>query len=99
MNKVPKFIFSESEMDILTSKFRILSEESRLKILQILQQSEKSVNEIVEETGYMQANVSKQLKLLAQGGIVTFRTVGKLHLYKIADDQVLRICKAICNKT
>jgi DNA-binding transcriptional ArsR family regulator len=98
MNKGPKFIFSEDEVQLLTTKFRILSEESRIKILQILQNKEKSVNEIVEESGFLQANVSKQLKILTQGGIVSFRTDGKQHIYSIADDQVLRICKVICNK-
>ncbi|OGU61562.1 MAG: hypothetical protein A2X64_02460 [Ignavibacteria bacterium GWF2_33_9] len=97
MNKKSKFLFSSEEMVILTSKFKIMSEESRITILQTLHNAEKSVSEIVEETGFLQANVSKQLKLLSSGGIVTFRTVGKQHLYKIADDQILKICKAICS--
>lgn len=96
MNKLTKFLFTDYEMEILTNKFKILSEESRIKILQTLHFKEKSVNEIVEDTGLMQANVSKQLKLLMQAGIVSFRIDGKMHLYSISDDQILKICKIIC---
>ncbi len=53
-------------MDILTSKFRILSEESRLKILQILQQTEKSVNEIVEEPAICRLMFPNNSNLLAK---------------------------------
>jgi DNA-binding transcriptional ArsR family regulator len=96
MTKNTKLIFTTDETHLLTSKFKILSEESRLRILQILHNNEKSVTDIVAETGLLQANVSKQLKLLNQVGIVTFRIYGKQHMYKIADDQILKICKIIC---
>lgn len=99
MNKPPKFLFTDDEMELLTNKFKILSEESRIRILQTLNNKEKSVNEIVDETGLLQANVSKQLKMLMSAGIVDFRTEGKQHLYKISDNQVLKICKIICTNT
>ncbi len=94
-----KFIITEKDFSPLSSKFKILSEESRLKILQILQSGEKSVKEIVEESGFLQANVSKQLKLLNDFNIVQFRTEGKQHFYQIKDKQVLKICRIICESS
>lgn len=96
MGKRLQFIIEDKYFNILSSKFKVLSEESRLKILQILQFGEKSVSDIVQESGFLQANVSKQLNLLQKVGIVDFRTEGKQHIYRIIDKQVLKICKVIC---
>ncbi len=89
-------MFSDTDLTVLATKFKVLSESSRLKILRTLFDGEKCVSEIIDQTGLQQANVSKQLKILASSGIVECRPQGLMRYYKLADFTVLKICNAIC---
>ena len=89
--------FSDSEIDSISKKFKILSECSRLKILRSLFSKEKCVNEIIEETGLLQANVSKQLKILLDNKIVNCRPEGLKRYYIVVDPIVFQICQKICS--
>ena len=88
--------FSDKEIALLAGRFKILSEPSRLKILRSLFDGERSVNEIVDLTGLLQANVSKQLKLLANENILQCEQKGLKRYYSIADMTVVQICHLIC---
>lgn len=93
-----QYFINENNIDLITKKFKILSEESRLRILQVLQDGEKSVSQIVIETGFLQANVSKQLKILLDADIIKRRTEGNHHYYSILDTKILKICQIICSQ-
>lgn len=80
----------------LASVFKVLSEPSRLKLVRSLINGEKCVTDIINETELMQANVSKQLKLLHQAGIITCRPVGLKRYYSLTDSTVLQICHILC---
>lgn len=88
--------FTDTEIEHLATKFKILSEPSRLKILRSLFSGEKCVTEIIEITGLLQANVSKQLKILQKNGIVDSRPQGLLRYYQLIDFTVLSICNVLC---
>lgn len=90
--------FTDSDLKLMTEKFKMLSKHSRLKIIRALFDGEKNVTEIINETGLMQANVSKQLKLLQNAGIVKCRPDGLLRYYSISDPTIKNICAAICEK-
>jgi DNA-binding transcriptional ArsR family regulator len=92
----PKFILDYSNIFKLSNKFKVLSEESRLIILKSLQDGEKSVTEIVENTHFLQANVSRQLKILLENRIVCKRSEGKRHYFSICDKHILKICEIMC---
>ena len=98
MAKNLKEIFMESEIEQLSQKFKLLSEPSRLKILRSLFEGEKCVTEIIEATGLMQANVSKQLKIMQSNGILECRPEGLQRFYKVADNTVLDICNILCGR-
>lgn len=87
---------NEIELIALSKKFKILSEPSRLKILKSLVNEEKCVSEIIFETKLLQANVSKQLKILYTAGILESRAEGLMRYYKVVDDTVIRICNSLC---
>ena len=91
--------FTDEELLMLSDKFKILSEFSRLKILRSLFQGEKCVTEIIEETGLLQANVSKQLKIMQKYGIVDCGAQGLQRFYSVADFTIVGICQAICTVT
>lgn len=86
------------ELEQLSLKFKMLSEPSRLKILRCLTNGEKCVTEIIEETKLMQANVSKQLKLLQYSGMIKCKPMGLKRIYKLTDNTLMNICLQFCPK-
>jgi DNA-binding transcriptional ArsR family regulator len=76
--------------------FSLLAEPSRLKILFILCNGEKSVNKVTEESGSSQANVSRHLTALHREGILKRRKEGVTVYYSIGDEATLGICQSVC---
>lgn len=71
------------------SRFKALSEPSRLKILLALSGGELCVEHIVEAVGGNQSAVSHQLKTLKDNRIVKCRREGKKILYAVADWHIM----------
>lgn len=88
--------FADPLIEAIASRFRLLGEPLRLKLLAALAGGELSVSELVELTGAGQPNVSKHLAALAQGGLITRRKSGAVALYSISDPFVLRLCDVVC---
>ncbi len=78
--------------------FSILGEPMRLKILNLLRDGEKCVQDLVEATNTSQANVSKHLKVMVQAGILTRRSKGTLAYYSIKDDLIFELCNLVCDR-
>ena len=78
--------------------FSILSEPMRLRILNLLRDGEKCVQELVEATETSQANVSKHLKLMLQAGILTRRSEGTSAYYRIEDKLIFDLCNLVCDR-
>lgn len=74
----------------------MLSEPSRLRILQILQAGPASVGELVNKSGFKQANVSKQLGMLLTAGVIARRQEGNRAIYSIALPLVFDMCDLVC---
>ena len=86
-----------AQVQAVANLFAVLSEESRLRILQLLQQGPASVNTIAERTGLKQANASKQLGILLSQGIIARRQEGNLAIYSIAMPLVFDLCNLVCS--
>jgi DNA-binding transcriptional ArsR family regulator len=84
-------------LDIVASRFRVLSESVRLRMLQVLQEGEKSVTELAEAVGTTQPNVSKHLKVLQEAGMVGRRQAGNTVYCFIADPTVFALCEVVCS--
>jgi DNA-binding transcriptional ArsR family regulator len=78
--------------------FSLLAEPSRLKILFILCNGEKSVNQVTQESGSSQANVSRHLTALHREGILARRKEGVTVYYAIEDEASLEICQSVCTR-
>ena len=63
----------------------------RLKILCILDNSEMSVQELVEKVGTSQSNVSQHLSVLKEKGVLSSRKETNRMLYKIGDPRTLML--------
>jgi DNA-binding transcriptional ArsR family regulator len=78
--------------------FSVLGEPMRLRILNLLKDGEKCVQDLVEATETSQANVSKHLKVMLQAGILTRRTEGTSAYYSVADDLTYDLCTLVCDR-
>jgi len=76
--------------------FQALSEPTRLQILNLLRQQERSVGELAELCGYSSANISRHLSLLTQRGLVARESRGNSAIYSIADKSVYALCDLVC---
>jgi DNA-binding transcriptional ArsR family regulator len=85
-----------AQLRAVADLFAVLSESSRLQILQALQAGPASVGELVEATGLKQANVSKQLGILLLAGTVERRPDGNRAVYSIKLPLVFELCHLVC---
>ena len=76
--------------------FQALSEPTRLQILNLLRQQERSVGELAQLCGYTSANISRHLALLTQHGLVARESRGNSAIYSIADESVYALCDLVC---
>ncbi|MDH5537789.1 MAG: metalloregulator ArsR/SmtB family transcription factor [Rhizobacter sp.] len=76
--------------------FSLLSEPTRLRIMHVICQDEKSVNQIVEETGISQTNVSRHLGMMYQGGVLSRRREGSQVFYRVSDASFTDLCRTVC---
>jgi DNA-binding transcriptional ArsR family regulator len=83
-------------LELVAKRFRLLGEPIRLRILQVLEHGEKSVNEIVSALNANQSNVSKHLGILYDGGIIGRRREGNTIHYSISDPIVFKLCGLVC---
>ena len=72
----------------LAELFKILGDPTRLKIVELLLESEMCVNHIAETMEMGQSAISHQLRVLRQARLVTYRKAGKPEYYYIKADNV-----------
>jgi DNA-binding transcriptional ArsR family regulator len=66
-----------------TDAFNAVAEPRRRQILDALAAGERPVNELVDELGLGQPQVSKHLRVLREVGAVTARSDGRRRLYRL----------------
>jgi DNA-binding transcriptional ArsR family regulator len=87
----------EAQIGAVAELFAVLSEPTRLRILQLLQDGPASVSEIVDALGIKQANASKQLGILHQAGVLGRAKEGNTVRYSIRMPLVFDLCGLVCN--
>src|SRR5213592_3491470 len=87
---------SPAALELIAARFRVLAEPMRLALLNQLRSGEKTVSELVEETGAGQANVSKHLGILADAAMVGRRKNGLNVYYFIVDRTLFELCDLAC---
>ena len=71
----------------IVKSLRLLADETRLRLLLLLQKEELSVVEIQDVLGMGQSRISSHLAQLRQAGLVRDRRAGKNSYYALADDR------------
>ena len=83
-------------VDLIASRFRVLGEPVRIRLLERLRWGAATVTELTLVTGASQQNVSKHLAVLREAGIVERRKQGTASLYRIKDEAVFEHCEQVC---
>jgi DNA-binding transcriptional ArsR family regulator len=63
--------------------FEVLAEPSRRRILDLLREGERPVNDLVERLTLSQPSVSKHLRVLKEAGLVEVRAEAQRRLYRL----------------
>jgi len=89
---------SRPVIEQLAERFRALGEPNRLTILSALRTGERTVTDLMDDTGLNQANLSKHLRTLYQQGYVGRRKEGLHVFYRLRDEDVFQICDILCSR-
>ncbi len=85
---------AEASPASLTAKFfRGLGDPTRVRILQLVLERERTVGELVEETGVLQGRLSSHLACLRWCGFVAARREGRQVYYRITDGRIPRLLR------
>ncbi|HET8746504.1 MAG TPA: metalloregulator ArsR/SmtB family transcription factor [Ramlibacter sp.] len=76
--------------------FRVMAAPMRLKIISCLCNGEKNVSQLLEEIETTQPNMSQHLNTLYQAGVIGRRREGVQIFYRIINDRVVTLCRAVC---
>jgi ArsR family transcriptional regulator len=83
----------------LAAVARSLGSAHRLELLELLAQTERSVEELANLSGLTIANASQHLQQLRRFGVVEARREGKRVIYKLADPEVVVLLGALSRVT
>lgn len=81
--------------DLHADLCQMLSNSTRLKIIESLENGENTVSELVSEIGVRQANLSQHLAELRKRGLVEARKEGANVYYKISNPKIIQACDLI----
>jgi DNA-binding transcriptional ArsR family regulator len=71
--------------------FKTLGHPARIRVLELLSQSEHAVGELLPEVGVEATSLSQQLAVLRRAGLVTFRKEGSQVYYSLTSPQVAEL--------
>lgn len=87
---------SEQVFEKAAEVFRVMSAPMRLRIISALCHGEKNVGELLAEINTTQPNMSQHLGTLYQAGVLGKRREGVQIYYRIINEQVVSLCRAVC---
>jgi ArsR family transcriptional regulator len=83
----------DTDVSIASDRLKAMAHPLRLKILCILGSNQVTVQEIVEECGTTQSNISQHLGILRTKGILNYNKEGNRVFYFIDDNRTLQLIK------
>ncbi len=88
----------EEEFDTLLSFFKVLGNESRLKIIGLLANTEHTVGELATALGVKEPTVSQHLAMLKHVGLVNVRPDGNLRYYSFNTQALINLNKEVFSR-
>ena len=74
-----------------TTAFTALAEPQRRRILDLLREQPRPVNDLVQQLGLSQPGTSKHLKMLRQAGLVRVRQDAQRRWYELSTEPLLEV--------
>ncbi len=90
--------YDQDQLEAVAGLFRVLAEPTRLAILQQLKSGPRSVGELTESLDARQANISKQLGILYDAGLLDRERQGTTVRYAIREPMIFELCELVCGK-
>lgn len=87
----PQLMAREQDIEIASRSLKAMSHPLRLKILCTLGSQEVSVQDIVDNVGTSQSNISQHLAILRDKGILASRKDANRVYYRVGDARTLRL--------
>jgi ArsR family transcriptional regulator len=84
--------------ELAAEVFRVMSAPMRLKIISHLCDGERNVSYLLSKIDTTQPNMSQHLTTLYQAGVLGKRRDGVQIYYRIVDDRVAALCRAVCTQ-
>ena len=90
---------SEADIATLLAFFKAMANESRLRIVGLLAERERSVQELAELLGLAEPTVSHHLTALKRLGLVSVRSEGVTHWHALRLEVLTRFSRAMFDRT
>ena len=87
----PQLMARAQDIEIASRSLKAMSHPLRLKILCTLGSQEVSVQDIVDNVGTSQSNISQHLAILRDKGILASRKDANRVFYRVVDARTLRL--------
>ncbi len=87
----PQLMVREKDIEMASRSLKAMSHPLRLKILCTLGSREISVQDIVDNVGTSQSNISQHLAILRDKGILASRKDANRVFYRVGDARTLRL--------
>lgn len=89
---------SDEVFELAAEMFRAMSAPMRLRIISVLCEGEHNVTELLERVPTTQPNMSQHLNTLHKAGLIGRRREGVQIYYRVTNDRVITLCRAICTQ-
>jgi len=89
---------SQPEFDQLLRFFKVLGNESRLKIVGILANREATVGDLADLLDLREPTISHHLAALKELGLVQMQAVGNTHIYSLDEDALIDLRKDLFSR-
>ncbi len=86
-----KLIDKEEDITMAAQAIKAIAHPLRLKILCVLGDQESSVQDLVENVGTSQSNISQHLAILRNKGVLATRKDANRVFYRIGDKRTLKL--------
>jgi len=91
VDKIKKTLMSQEKMITLAELFKVISDNTRIKILLALKKSELCVCDISHILGLSLSAVSHQLRILRSLRLVKYRNEGRMVFYSLSDRHIIKL--------
>lgn len=92
LGPAPELLSREEDINLASRALKAMAHPLRLKILCILgHNNEVSVQDIVDQVGTSQSNISQHLSILRDKGILAARKDANKVYYRVSDQKILQL--------